>query len=226
MPRKMRSSFGCVQRIDKDVYRLRWWEDVAGEYKRRSRNFRGTRREAERALAEIRAGLDENRRHKLRHVPTVEEAFNKWWLPDADTKLEDGRLAKNTHKCRMSKWNKYVGPRWGQVKVNELDPLEIQDWLSGMTKKPAEDSLALLRQILDFCQIYDVVGENMARRPYVMPQNFKSRSDGAYTLDELDRIAQAAEGWACRLPCRKATPRRRRGPSRRPPRACRPTAQV
>ena len=197
MPRKMRSSFGCVQRIDKDVYRLRWWEDVAGEYKRRSRNFRGTRREAERALAEIRAGLDENRRHKLRHVPTVEEAFNKGWLPDADTKLEDGRLAKNTHKCRMSKWNKYVGPRWGQVKVNELDPLEIQDWLSGMTKKPAEDSLALLRQILDFCQIYDVVGENMARRPYVMPQNFKSRSDGAYTLDELDRIAQAAEGSPC-----------------------------
>ncbi len=194
MPRKMRSSFGCVQRLDRDRYRLRWWEDVAGEYKRRTETVRGTRREAERRMAEIRAGLDENRRHRLRHVPTVAEAYERWWLPDADEKLAGGRLAKSTYACRMSSWRRYVQPKWGGAKVNEIDPLEVQSWLATMTKKPASDALMLLRQVLDSCLVYGLVDENVARRPYKMPQNQESRSDGAYTLAELDRIAQAAQG--------------------------------
>lgn len=197
MPRKMRSSFGCVQRLDRDRYRLRWWEEIAGEYRRRSRIVRGTRREAERAMAEIRAGLDENARHRLRHVPTVGEAYEKWWLPDAQERLERGVLARSTHKCRMSKWRLYVGPRWAGVKVNEIDPLDVQEWLLTMTKKPASDSLAMLRQILDSCQLYGLIGENVARRPYKMPQEHADWKDGAYTLDELDRIAQAAHGSPC-----------------------------
>ncbi len=197
MPRKMRSSFGCVQRLDRNRYRLRWWADTPGGRRRKTEIVRGTRREAERRMAEIRAGLDENRRHRLRHVPTVAEAFEQWWLPDADEKLADGRLAQNTYKCRMSKWRRYLRPRWGEVKANEIDPLEVQEWLATMTKKPAADSLALLRQILDLCLIYGVVEDNVARRPYRMPQAQQSRADGAYTLAELDRIAQAAEGSPC-----------------------------
>lgn len=40
MPRRMRSTFGNVQRVDRDRYRLRWWELIGGEYKRRSETVR------------------------------------------------------------------------------------------------------------------------------------------------------------------------------------------
>ena len=194
MPRRMRSSFGCVQQIGPGQWRIRWWEEVAGEYKRRSRNFRGTRREADRALAEIRAGLDENRRHRLRQVPTVAEAYERWYLPEMEQAVADGRTSRSTWANHRSKWNRYVGPRWGDTRVSEIDPLELQQWLLTMTRKPAKDALALLRKVLDYCQIYDVVGDNVARRPYRMPTAQTDRADGAYTLAELDRIAQAARG--------------------------------
>ena len=77
MPRRMRSTFGNVQRIDRDHYRLRWWELIGGEYKRRSETVRGTRREAERRLAEIRASLDETARGPRRAVPTVGECYER-----------------------------------------------------------------------------------------------------------------------------------------------------
>lgn len=197
MPRKMRSSFGCVQRLDRDRYRLRWWEETAGEYKRRSKIVRGTRREAERAMAEIRASLDEAAHHKLRQIPTVGEAYERWWLPDADERRESGRLAKSTYDNCLSKWRRYVRPRWGDVKVTDVAALDVQDWLTTMTKKPASDALSLLRQILNFCQLYDLIADNPANRRYRMPQAQTDRADGAYTLAELDRIAQAAQGCPC-----------------------------
>lgn len=200
MARRMRSTFGCVQRVDRDRYRLRWWEEVGGEYRRRSETVRGTRREAERRLAEIRAGLDENARRRLRHVPTVREAYERWYLPDLELSVSEGRMARSTYKCRLSKWRVYVGPRWGESSVSEIDPLDLQSWLLGMTRKPASDALAMLRKILDYCVLYGLVADNVARRPYRMPTAQTDRADGAYTLAELDRIAQAARGSYAEAP--------------------------
>lgn len=59
MPRKQRSTWGSITRLGKDRYRLRWWEERDDGYVRRSEVVRGTRRAAERRLAEIRSSLDE-----------------------------------------------------------------------------------------------------------------------------------------------------------------------
>ena len=181
-----RSTFGNVTRIAKNRYRLRWWEEERGEYRRRSRTVRGTRREAERALAEIRAGLDENTRHKKRAVPTIEEAYEKWVLPELDARVAESGLAKSTYDNLVSKWRKYVRPRWGKTKAGAIEPLEVQEWLGTMTKKPASDSLSLLRRILDKCELYDVVDGNVADRKYLMPKEQRDVADGAYTMRELD----------------------------------------
>lgn len=191
MARRQRSSFGCVQRIGRDRYRLRWWEDTPDGYRRVSETFDGTRKAAERRMAEIRVSLDERAR---RHSPmTVGEAYRTWWLPDAEQRVTDGRLAKSTFKMRMSTWRLRVS-EWSETACADVRPLDIQRWLDPMTKKPAVDALSLLRQILDYAATYDVVGENVARRAYRMPQAHESLKDGAYTLDELDRIASAARG--------------------------------
>lgn len=199
MARRMRSAWGSVQRLGPSRYRLRWWEDRGGEYARRSEVVRGTRKEATRRLAEIRASLDETAPHgraRARRRMTVGEAYETWWLPEARERVERGELARNTMKCRLSKWRRHVGPRWADVACADVRPLDVQEWLSGMTAKPASDSLALLRAILDHAVTFEVVDANVARRPYRMPRAHEDRADGAYTLAELDRIAGAARGSA------------------------------
>ena len=97
----------------------------------------------------------------------------------------------------MSKWRVHVAPRWAPVRCDEVRALDIQAWLDGKTEKPAQDSLAMLRQILDFATLYEVIPVNVARRPYRIPTAHEDRSDGAFTLAELDRIATAARGLYC-----------------------------
>lgn len=198
MPRKQRSTWGSITRLGKDRYRLRWWEERDDGYARRSEVVRGTRRAAERRLAEIRSSLDETAPHKrARHKMTVGEAFEMWWLPDAEARLESGKLARSSLKCRLSKWNVYVGPKWADVACSDVRALDIQEWLDPITKKPASDSLALLRQILDYAVLYEVIGDNVARRQYRMPDAHRDLKDGAFTLGELDRIAESARGDCC-----------------------------
>lgn len=193
----MRSSFGCVQRLGADRYRLRWWADTPEGYRRVTETVRGTRREAERRMAEIRAGADEQAERAARGVPTVGEAFERWWLPDATERLQRGEVARGTYDGRMGNWRRHVAPRWADVPVDRVRALDVQGWLLGMTQSPANGSLAVLRQVLDYCTLYDIVPDNVARRRYKLPTAHRDMKDGAYTLAELDRIAQAARGSAC-----------------------------
>lgn len=197
MPRRKRSTFGTIERLSgRDHWNLKWWETRDGAHRRRSCVVWGTRREAERRLAEIRIGLDETdhgpNRMLARRV-TVGEAYERWWLPEARERLEGGRLAKKTFSQMQTSWRLRVS-KWAGTPCRDVRPLDVQAWLEPMTKKPAADALALLRQILDRAQLYEVVAENVARRPYAMPQRHANRKDGAYGLAELDAIARAARG--------------------------------
>jgi integrase len=197
MPRR-RSTFGHVEYRGRGVWRVRWVETRMGVRARRSETVHGTRREAERRLAEIRASLDDDGRggRALVRRCTIAEAWEAWTLPRMERRLAEGRMAQNTYKCRLSKWRRYVGPRWGAVRCDEVRALDIQEWLPTMTAKPAADSLALLRQVLDDCMLYEQVGHNVARRAFEMPTRQASRKDGAYTLAELATIAGAARGMS------------------------------
>ena len=58
MARRQRASWGCVQRLGRDRYRIRYWADLGDGYRRRTETVRGTRREADARLAALR-GLHE-----------------------------------------------------------------------------------------------------------------------------------------------------------------------
>lgn len=200
MARRQRSTWGSIARLGRDRYRLRWWEEVEGDYARRSEVVHGTRKEAARRLAEIRSSLDETAPHgkpRARRRMTVGEAYETWWLPDAEARARAGKLARQTLAGYLSKWRVHVGKRWADVPCADVRPLDIQRWLDPMTQKPAVTSLAMLRQILDFAVMYEVLASNPARKRYRMPDAHRDLKDGAYTLSELDRIAEAARGDVC-----------------------------
>lgn len=198
MPRK-RSTWGCVTRLGRDRYRLRWWELERGEYARRSEVVHGTRREAERRLAEIRGGLDETERgpRRVGRRVTVGQAWERWLLPKLEREVEDGRRARQTLRQLESAWRRHVAPRWADVRVDDVAPLDVQEWLLGMTRMPATAALGLLRRTLDLAQLYGHVQANVARNRYEMPQAQASRPEGAYTAAQLAEIARAARGTLC-----------------------------
>lgn len=199
MPRRQRSSWGCVTRLGRDRYRIRWWEASGGVYERRSEVVRGTRREADRRLAEIRSGLDETERgaRRVGRRLTVGQAYERWWLPKARAEVERGDRAPQTLRQLESAWRRHVAPRWASVRVDDVAPLDIQEWLSTMTKMPAQSSLGLLRRVLDLAQLYGQVPANVARNRYDLPTAQGRRPGGAYTFEQLAEIADAARGELC-----------------------------
>lgn len=196
---RQRSSWGCVTRLGRDRYRLRWWEAADGTYERRSEVVRGTRREADRRLAEIRSGLDETERgaRRVGRRLTVGQAYERWWLPKARAEVERGDKAPQTLRQAESAWRRHIAPRWASVRVDDVSPLGIQEWLSTMTKMPAQSSLGLLRRVLDLAQLYGQVQANVARNRYDLPTTQTKRPSGAYTIAQLEEIADAARGELC-----------------------------
>lgn len=195
--KRQRASWGSIADLGDGSWRLRWWDSSDGTYKRRTEMVHGTRRDASRRLAEIHAGTPDTPRKRnggreLQGI-TVEQAYERWWLPKADERLASGDLSRNTYRNYKTRWKRNVHPAFGSTRCIDVRPLDVQHWLDGMTQKPAVDSLAILRQILDLAVLYEVCDTNKARSKYSMPKSHEDRKDGAYTLAELDQIAQAAE---------------------------------
>lgn len=185
-----RSTFGCVQRMARDVYRLRWHEDTPEGRKRRSETVYGTRREAELRMAEIHASVGKS----YGGAPTVAQCYERWWLPDARARLEEGSLSKGSMTNFLSHWNNHVEPRWGKVPVDQLKKDEIADWLHGMSAGSAKVARTVARQVLDFPVRYDVIQANPFDFKVRMPTKSNAHSKDVYDVDALMRVAKAFEG--------------------------------
>ena len=68
--RRKRSSWGSVEKLPSGRWRVRWWESTPQGWKRQSETIDGSRKDAERRLAQIRVAADDAPR-----VPTVGEAW-------------------------------------------------------------------------------------------------------------------------------------------------------
>lgn len=127
-----------------------------------------------------------------RPVPTVREAYEMWWLPDATERYRDGEMAKSTYANHLNRWKLHVCPRWGDVPVGDVRVLDIQEWLKGKTSSIAEGSLSLLRQVLAFCKLYEVIERNPASGSFRMPKRVdRVVSRDVFTLSEAVRALDA-----------------------------------
>ena len=185
--RKRRDSWGSITELERGKrYTIRFWAttDERG-YMRHSETVRGTRADAERRRAELL--LDHSADAPC---PTVAQAWERWQLPTIERRVGDGELSARSLDQARSSWRRHAEPRWGAVPADAIRPLDVQQWLDGITRGAATAAMNVLRPTLDHCVRYGVVATNPFRERYLMPpaSTVERRDKAVWTLDELGTI--------------------------------------
>lgn len=193
MPRRnRRRAWGSIDSaIPNKKYVLRWTENTPEGRRRRCETFYGTYREADLRLAQIRV-----ERAADKPVPTIGEAYKTWYLPSAEARRDAGNLASTSFKQYTRIWASVIAPRWSDIPLDSVRPIDVQNWLSEQTHSNAVVSLTLLRQIAAFAERYEVA-DNKFAKPYVMPEKTKKRRRGVLTLEDANKMLKKLHGARC-----------------------------
>lgn len=180
---RQRSSWGSNSPARRKGYRvLRYWADThdGTGYRRRTETIRGSKRDGDRRLAELR--LEHWDDHP---VPTLAQAYKRWWVPDALDRVECGTMTKTTFKQTESAWRVHVYPRFGESPIPDISPGDVQEWLLTMSGPMAKASLTMLQQVVNMASKFDGVQTRVLGVKYRMPNGRGKRDSGIWTLGEL-----------------------------------------
>lgn len=185
--RRKRSSWGTLTEVRRGVWRIRWREDTPQGRVRRSETFHGTRREAERRLAELRVATQET------PSPLVGYIWSRHVLPALRASVERGTLRAQTLSQYESEWRCHVGPRWAEVPVTEVLAIDVESWLWGLTHATAAASLKVLRRVTDRAKALGAVQGDPLDVNLTLPER-KRRDRSVPDAAALDGIGELVRG--------------------------------
>lgn len=198
MPRR-RSTWGSNTDAGGGYRRLRYWADERDGrgYVRHSKTIKGTRRQGDEELARLRVAHSQDK-----PVPTVKQAYETWWLPEALARVDSGTMSPSTLKNYRSRWSAHIEPSLGDMPVSDVKPMVIRDWLQDISSSMGNSAMAMLRQILDLCVLYECIDTNPARG--VMPTSIRAKSEErdktTYTAEEMAAALFAVRRTAAYIP--------------------------
>jgi integrase len=116
--------------------------------------------------------------------------WERYLLPQYEHEVAEGERARGTVDAYRGAWNGHIAPAWGKVPVDQVRPLGIQQWLSGLGLSSAKMCMNVMRPLMDYAVRYEWVETNPMRERYVMPSNstVRTRDKGIWTLDELREL--------------------------------------
>lgn len=198
MPRR-RSTWGTNEDAGRGYRRLRYWADEhdGRGYVRHSKTIKGTRRDGDEELARLRVSHSSDG-----PVPTVRQAYETWWLPDARERVARGDMAAGSLTNYESRWRRHVEPAFGSVPVTEVRPLAMREWQSRMTEGSAKQATRILRQVLDYCVLFGSLPSNPARAamPATSHAETERMCDKVYDGAQLVAAIEAMRGTVARIP--------------------------
>lgn len=195
MPRKQRSTWGCVQKMGRDKWRLRYQTPEG----RRSKTVYGTRREADAEMAKLRVRLEEER--ALGPRPTFADCWENWYLPELERRLGDGSLRESTMRTYRNEWRHRLGPRWGASAMADVRPADFQEWLLTLGSVQANFSNILAGNMVKCAAFHGARGIEFKNVTYRLPRRGeKTSGKQVYTLDEIERVARAVKGTLLEVP--------------------------
>ena len=205
MPRvRQRSSWGSNEPAARKGYRrLRYWADEGDGkgYCRRSMTIKGTKRDGDSKLAELRVMYEEQRSAGPR--PTFSSAWERWYLPELETRLQEGSLRPQTLRLYRNEWRLRVEPRWGAAALQDVRPDEYQEWLLSLGHNQARLSNILIGNIAQCAAFHGARGIEFKKWAYRIPKQgteVKERNARVYSLEQLRQIAVKVEGTVLEVP--------------------------
>ena len=194
MPRrKKRAAWGSLVEVERNVWRLRYWANGPDGYRRRSATIRGTRKQAEQKRSELMLAHSEDA-----PCPTVGEVWERHVMPEMASRVEGGDLSPRSERAYQRSWESVVAPTWADVPCDQVKPLAIQQWISGLTLSQARRAVQVLSTAFVHAVRYDYCDRNPMREKYLMPpkSTVKERDKGVWTLDELGEVWRAVRTGA------------------------------
>lgn len=196
-----RSSWGTVQKLGRDRWRVRWLEWRGSERHRASKVLRCTKREADAFLARMR--VEHEFRNSGASCPTFRECWDGWYLPELQRRMADGSLAWNTYKLYDVQWRHRVLHRWGDAVMSEVKASDYQAWLLTLSHVDARHANVLVGNMVNCCIRHDVRGIDFKSVSYRLPRDTR-RPDPSdvYTLEEYSAICRGLidAGSVCAVP--------------------------
>ena len=182
----MRSAIGSIQRLGKDRYRV----SVEGRPKpdgtrtRRSKVVRGTRSDAEAALARL--VLESG------GTPDMDMTVGEYWEVFYKPSIQG--LAPSTVHGYEHQYSKYVGPLFGDVRLNDLKARSIEAALATIGKPGAQrGAYKLLRQMVNEAYRDELVDENPFQRRIRLKRAEKYEPE-VLLLEDLPAWLRAVRG--------------------------------
>lgn len=193
MVRKKRAAWGNLTQVEPNVWRIRYWSSGPDGYRRRSCTVRGSRKDAERRRAELMLAHSDEA-----PCPTVGEVWESYVVPEIRRRSEEGDLSPRTVTAYLRCWDAVVAPAWSGVPCDAVRPLQVQQWLSGLTLSQAKRGTQVLSLAFVHAVRYGLCGSNPMREKYLMPSKstVRARDKGVWTLDELGAVWQAVRSGA------------------------------
>lgn len=184
---KTRASWGSNSPAQRKGYRtLRYWADKhdGRGYRRCCKTIKGTKRDGDAELARLRIAHDADR-----PTPTLRECYESWYLPEISE-----RASRNTLKQYRSSWNATISPRWGDLAVAAIKPLDVQEWLLTLSNATAQMASKVMAGVLDYPVMYELLPRNPMRIKYRMPTAKNAKDKSVYDLNTALHVLEAVEG--------------------------------
>lgn len=167
---------------------VRIGKDAQGKWIRQSATC-DTKAEAEAMERRMLVAAEANRAKFIEPTDDTVRMFLSAWMDRRRPRLRPGTIALYDDLLRL-----HIYPGLGDVRLDALSPRKVQAWLDQMgPSKRTEDARNLLRIALEDALRRGVVLTNVATRTDAPHRQKPKRA--SFTLDEVDKLFEAAQGY-------------------------------
>lgn len=147
-----------------------------------------TKAEVEKFIASVEHSKSRGEYIDPKHTRALFRDLAPQWLKNKKVTVKP-----STYQTYESRYRIHVLPRWGNVKIHDLTPTDVQTWItelheSGKSASLISDCLSIIIGVLDFAEKDRMIIANTIRNKVTLPKR-KRRSNTYLNAAEVHRLA-------------------------------------
>ena len=176
---------------------LRFWANTGDGkgYRRHTMTVKGSKRRGDEVLRDL-----WKRYSDQCPSATMGRAYEQWWLPEAERRLDAGELAQNTMNLYLSTWRNHIAPRWENECIDDIKQADVQEWLLTLSKWTASVAKSMASMIVRRAEMMERARRNPFDLPYAMPTKIESRPKAIWSLEQMSHAVEVAQGSVLYVP--------------------------